>query len=62
MVALLWAQGHKADTVRLEHLWQAYYAEQGFSLFCAYPKSGFTEDAVQSVRTICATHSRLVSI
>ena len=60
MVALLWAQGHNGATVRMEHLWHALCQEQGFSLFCAYPKSGFTQDAKESIREICATHSRVL--
>lgn len=60
MVALMWAQGLNGATVRLEHLWHKLCHKQVFSLFCAYPKSGFTQDADESVREICATHSRVV--
>ncbi|HVT39058.1 MAG TPA: MEDS domain-containing protein [Gemmatimonadaceae bacterium] len=59
MVALLWARGDNAATIRLEHLWHTLCLARGFSLFCAYPKSGFTEDASASMREICATHSKV---
>ncbi len=61
MVAVLWSQGNNNATVRLEHLWHRLCQEQSFSLFCAYPRSGFTVDAHESIREICATHSRVVS-
>lgn len=61
MVALLWAQGSTGATVHLEHLWHRLCHEQTFSLFCAYPKSGFTRDASVSIKEICETHSRVVS-
>lgn len=61
MVAILWAQGSTGATVHLEHLWHRLCHEQTFSLFCAYPKSGFTRDASLSIKEICETHSRVVS-
>ncbi len=61
MVAVLWAQGQNGATIRLEHLWHAVCQEQGFSLFCAYPRTGFTQDATVSMREICATHSKVIS-
>ena len=61
MVALLWAQGNNCATVRLEHLWHRLCNEQSFSLFCAYPRSGFTRDASASIQEICDTHSRVVA-
>jgi hypothetical protein len=60
MVALLWAQGHSGATVRLEHLWHALCQSEAFSLLCAYPRTGFTQDASASLRDICAAHSRIV--
>jgi len=59
MVAVLWGRGDNAATIRLEHLWHTLCLSRGFSLFCAYPKSGFTENATESIREICATHSRV---
>jgi len=59
MVALLWAQGHAAATVRLEHLWNKLCSRERFPLFCAYPKAGFTSDPTRSLRELCAAHSRV---
>jgi hypothetical protein len=61
MVALLWAEGHQGATVRLEHLWHALCHSQNFSLFCAYPHSGRTRDAHDSMREILNTHSQIVA-
>ena len=58
MVALLWAQGHNGATGRLEHLWHSLCQSEAFTLFCAYPRSGFTKDATESMQEICAAHSR----
>ena len=61
MVAIMWAQGHNGATVRLEHLWHKMCQKEGLSLFCAYPRIGFTQDADASIRDICATHDRVVA-
>ena len=60
MVALLWGRGNYAATVRLEHLWHKLCSADGLSLFCAYPKAGFTKDAATAIAEICAAHSRLL--
>jgi len=60
MVALLWARGNTGATVQLEHLWHRLCQEQSFSLFCAYPKIGFTRDVSASIKEICDAHSRVV--
>lgn len=61
MVAVLWTQGKSGATVRLEHLWEKYLHEEPINLFCAYPKSGFTQDAHVSLQEICASHSLIIS-
>jgi hypothetical protein len=61
MVALLWAQGQSGATVRLEHLWHEFCQSKAFSLFCAYPRSGFTKNADDSIREICAAHSKVIA-
>jgi hypothetical protein len=61
MVALLWAQGHVGATVRLEHLWNKFCENEAFCLFCAYPQSGFMQDAAESVMHICGAHSKMVA-
>ena len=60
MVALLWSQGFSGATVRLEHLWTTFCESEEFSLFCAYPKSGFTENPVESIAKICRCHSKVI--
>jgi len=61
MVALLWAKGQVDATVRLEHLWNKFCENESFCLFCAYPKSGFTQDASESVMHICGAHSKMIA-
>jgi hypothetical protein len=60
MVALLWAQGDIAATIRLERLWHEMCKSQNFSLLCAYPKTGCTLDASESIAEIYATHTRII--
>jgi len=60
MVAVLWAAGRAGATHRLEELWQELCQKEGLSLFCAYPKSGFPQDADTSIREICAAHSKMI--
>lgn len=60
MVALLWEQGHHGATVNLEHLWNAFLATESFKLFCAYPKSGFTQNPEESMVHICSSHSIMI--
>ena len=61
MVAILWAKGQVGATVRLEHLWNKFCENEAFCLFCAYPKSGFTQDASESLMHICGAHSKMVA-
>jgi hypothetical protein len=48
--------------VRLEHLWQQLCEDKTFTLFCAYPKAGFTEDPIDSISRVCATHSKVLMV
>ena len=62
MVALLWAQGNRPATIRLEKLWNDLIKSEMFSLFCAYPREAF--DVVgchASLIDICAAHSPIIS-
>ena len=61
MVALLWAEGNKAATLRLETLWHEFCQESALCLFCAYPRAYFTDDPESSIRQICETHSKIVT-
>ncbi len=60
MVALLWEQGHNGATVYLENLWHELHRKESFTIYCAYPKSGFTQDVNHSIDTICNTHSKII--
>jgi len=61
MVAILWAKGQVGATVRLEHLWNKFCENEAFCLFCAYPQSGFTQDAAESVMHICSAHTKMIT-
>lgn len=60
MVALLWEQGHHATTIELEAAWNELCERENFCVFCAYPRSGFTDAHVDSLHTICAHHARVI--
>lgn len=60
MVALLWARGNQPAAIRLECLWNRAIRREGFPLFCAYPRFGFTEELVLSVDAVCSAHTRIV--
>jgi hypothetical protein len=60
LVALLWDQGNSGATLRLEVIWHKLCEQESFWLFCAYPQSSFSQDAHESVREICAHHSRVL--
>jgi hypothetical protein len=61
MVAILWGQGHNGATVQLEHLWNKFCETEIFCLFCAYPKTGFTQDPEESIKHICSAHTKMIS-
>jgi DcmR-like sensory protein len=60
MVALLWNRGQREATFALEYLWTEFCKSEKFSLFCAYPKSGFTQDAAESIKHICTAHTKMI--
>jgi len=60
MVALLWQLGNVKATMELEELWNKFCSTRRFSLFCAYPKKGFSHDASESVMNICQCHSKVI--
>ena len=62
MVAILWARGHGAATVRLEFLWNQLLRTEKFPLFCAYPRTGFTRGATDSMAELCALHSKVYGV
>jgi len=44
----------------LEHLWNKFCEKESLCLFCAYPKTGFTEDINKSFQDICCAHSKML--
>jgi hypothetical protein len=60
MVALLWERGNSAATIQLEQLWNKFCETEVFCLFCAYPKSGFKNDAGASITHICKAHVKVI--
>lgn len=67
MVAVLWAAGNTRATLRLEQLWDQLARQEGFPLFCAYPKIGFLHgagagghQATGTAHAICCAHTRVL--
>jgi len=61
MVAMLWHDGHTGATVQLEHMWNHVRETLPFPLFCSYPRAGFTREMTESLKEICATHTKVIS-
>ena len=60
MVALLWERGLNGATVYLEGLWNDLHKRKGFSLYCAYPKTGFTQPLSAAMDMIIKAHQRVI--
>ena len=60
MVAILWEKGNCGGTVQLENLWNQLHSKDQFTLFCAYPRNGFTQSANDSIDIICNQHARVI--
>lgn len=57
MVALLWTQGQREATLRLEQMWNGLCQQKQLSLFCAYPHgAGYSEDELATIHAL-HTHS-----
>lgn len=61
MVALLWGRGGVGATLKLEQLWHQFCHQRAFCLFCAYPRTGFTDSADRAIREIIAAHSKCLA-
>ena len=60
MVALLWTQGKRAATVRLEELWNELAERHAFHLLCGYPISAFDRlEHRQHFFNICGEHTHI---
>ena len=61
MVALLWAEGRNEAALKLEELWNALSERHVFSLFCAYPMTGFANGVNRRpFLHVCGAHSRVL--
>lgn len=60
MVALLWARGHFAATVRLEHLWNKALERERIRLVCGYPRTSLARGHPNFLRQIDASHTVVV--
>lgn len=54
MVAVLWEDGNKPGTLKLEALWNDLLNERIFHLHCAYPLGIFGDDSENSIQAIAA--------
>ena len=59
MVALLWAEGSRGATLRLEQMWNTLCRENGLSLFCAYPREA--DGKADNFDEIRALHSHVIT-
>jgi PAS domain S-box-containing protein len=58
LVALVWAEGKPQEAVRIEKLWNDLAKEHSFSLLCAYPVTGFSEEKhIEPFLEMCGQHS-----
>jgi signal transduction histidine kinase len=61
MVALLWAEGRAEAAIKLEQLWNDLARQHSFSLRCAYPITGFRDEAhAAPFLKICSEHSAVI--
>jgi PAS domain S-box-containing protein len=61
LVALLWAEGKPLEAIRVEQLWNDLAESHSFSLLCAYPTTGFTNERhIEPFLTMCNQHSGVV--
>jgi signal transduction histidine kinase/CheY-like chemotaxis protein len=61
MVALLWSEGNHEAAIQLEQLWNDLQKAHSFSLFCAYPMTGFGgSQFLEPTRSVCTVHSRVI--
>jgi signal transduction histidine kinase/CheY-like chemotaxis protein len=61
LVALLVQEGKCDEAVHLEALWNQLQETTDFVLFCAYPMSGFDEEAIgEALGDICWSHSHVI--
>jgi PAS domain S-box-containing protein len=61
LVALLWSEGHHSAALQVEELWNQLHRSNLFSLFCAYPLSGFVGGGLANpLEAVCSAHSHVI--
>jgi signal transduction histidine kinase len=61
MVAILWAEGNADGAIKLEQLWNDLASTHSFSLRCAYPLAGFSDQThAEPFLKICSEHSAVI--
>jgi hypothetical protein len=58
---LLWAMGHKATALEMEHLANELCETESVCVFCAYSKDIFNEGTTSFIDHICSEHSKMIS-
>jgi MEDS: MEthanogen/methylotroph, DcmR Sensory domain len=61
MVSILWSQVATTATTRLENMWSTCCETELMSVFCAYPRSGFTGDVRHDIMHICGSHHKVIA-
>jgi len=61
MVSILWSAGKTEAAIHLEHLWNKFCKTESICLFCAYPKSGFTQDPETAIQHVCSCHTKMIA-
>jgi hypothetical protein len=60
MAAVLWAEGKTRAAIRLEELGNELASQHAFSLLCAYPMSGFSDQKDNlSFLQVCQAHTHV---
>ena len=63
MVALLWAEGRREATIRMEELWRDLAQRHALHLVCAYPIRAFDPQKYQrDFSSICEDHTRVNAV
>lgn len=61
MVAVLWVDGNRDAAYQLEQLWNELAKSHAFTLYCAYPMSGFGGEVDGTpFAEVCTSHTRVI--
>ncbi|HYG53518.1 MAG TPA: MEDS domain-containing protein [Flavobacteriales bacterium] len=61
LVALLWENGNRAGSVKLESLWDHFCRKNALTLFCAYEKSLFKPNTDDYLDGLCLCHTKVIA-